>query len=58
MSLRLGDHVVIKRDGRILSEADEAYHEFEVATAPEHYGAPESKWPMKTGYVVKLEVVK
>ena len=35
MSLSKGDHLVIKRDGRILtSDAGESYHEFEVMEQP------------------------
>ncbi len=35
MSLRVGDHLVIKRDGKILTpDAGEAYHEFEVTELP------------------------
>ncbi len=58
MSLRVGDHLVIKRDGKIITEQEEAYHEFEVMVQPQWKAVPESKWPYKTGYVVDLEVVK
>ncbi|KKM77544.1 hypothetical protein LCGC14_1368900 [marine sediment metagenome] len=34
MSLAKGDHLVIKRDGKILGPEDEAYHEFEVMEEP------------------------
>ncbi len=57
MSLRVGDHLVIKREGKIVSPGDEAYHEFEVMAEPDWFSAPDSKFPYKTGYVVKLEVV-
>lgn len=57
MSLQIGDHLVIKRDGKLITEADEAYHEFEVMEF-EHYYAPESKHEYKAGYTVKMEVVK
>lgn len=30
MTLIVGDHLLIKRDGKILGPEDEAYHEFEV----------------------------
>ncbi|KKN44447.1 hypothetical protein LCGC14_0692940 [marine sediment metagenome] len=36
MSIRVGDHLVIKRDGVIITEADEAYHEFEVVEEPRY----------------------
>ncbi len=58
MSLRVGDHLVIKRGGQIITEADEAYHEFEVMTQPVHKSAPNSKYQYKTGYIVDVEVVK
>lgn len=58
MTLRIGDHLVIKRDGKIITEQEEAYHEFEVVAQPDYFPAPESRHQYKTGYVVKLEVVK
>jgi len=30
MSLSIGDHLVIKRDGKIIGPKDEGHHEFEV----------------------------
>ncbi|MBW2560638.1 MAG: hypothetical protein JRE40_07265 [Deltaproteobacteria bacterium] len=47
MSLRVGDHLVIKRDGKLIAEEDEAYHEFEVMEPPVHYSAPDSKFQYK-----------
>jgi hypothetical protein len=58
MSLRVGDHLVIKRDGELIDPASEAYHEFEVVAQPEHFPAPDSKYQYKAGYNVKLEVVE
>ena len=58
MSLRVGDHLVIKRNGVILDPESEAYHEFEVMEQPEHIAAPGSKFPYKTGYVLRVEVVE
>lgn len=58
MSLRIGDHLVIKREGKLITEEDEAYHEFEVTEQPELFSAPDSKFQYKTGYTVKVEVVK
>jgi len=54
MTLCKGDHVVIKRGGKILTENDEAYHEFEVVQAPYWVGDYEGK----AIYVVVLKVVK
>lgn len=58
MSLRVGDHLVIKRDGKIVDPDSEAYHEFEVMEQPEHFSAPDSKFWFKTGYRIKVEVVE
>lgn len=58
MSLRVGDHLVIKRDGKIIDPESEGYHEFEVMTQPIHKPAPNSKYQYKTGYVVDVEVVE
>ena len=55
MTLCKGDHVVIKRDGKILTEEDEAYHEFEVVQEP--YWALMTR-EGKAIYVVVLKVVK
>jgi hypothetical protein len=55
MTLVKGDHVVIKRDGKILTEENEAYHEFEVVLEP--YWAQVSS-EGKAIYVVILKVVK
>jgi len=53
MTLCKGDHVVIKRNGKILTEFDEAYHEFEVV-------AISLPMPMdgKYAYHAVLKVVK
>lgn len=41
MSLAKGDHLVIKRGEKILTPADEAYHEFEVMDNPAYvYAEP------------------
>ena len=58
MSLRIGDHLIIKRDGVILDPESEAYHEFEVMEQPEHFPAPDSKFQYKSGYNIKVEVVE
>ena len=58
MSLRVGDHLVIKRDGKLITEENEAYHEFEVIEQPDSFPAPDSKFQYKIGYNVKVEVVK
>ncbi len=58
MTIRIGDHLVIKRDGKVLGPEDEAYHEFEVWTSPRSYRALRSKHPPKLGYVLNVEVVK
>jgi hypothetical protein len=58
MSLRVGDHLVIKRNGKIVEPESEGYHEFEVVEQPEHFSAPNRKYEYKTGYLVKVEVVK
>lgn len=58
MSLRVGDHLVIKRDGRIIDPSSEAYHEFRVMEQPEWFNAAESKFPYKTGYRIRVEVVE
>lgn len=55
MTLTKGDHVVIKRNGKILTEQDEAYHEFEVAVEP--YWAQVYNQG-KAIYVVILKVIK
>lgn len=34
MTLIKGDHLVIKRNGKMLTSQDEAYHEFEVISEP------------------------
>lgn len=36
MSLAKGDHLVIKRNDKVLGPDDEAYHEFEVMDFPVH----------------------
>ncbi len=71
MSLTKGDHVIIKRDGLILTpDAGEAYHEFEVMEGPVitayHLdGTPlEADYAWVEGdkllqvYVAKLKVIK
>lgn len=35
MTLAKGDHLVIKRDGKIIE--GEAYHEYKVLNSPEHF---------------------
>jgi len=55
MTLVKGDHVVIKRDGKILTEEDEAYHEFEVVVEPYWAQTPSDG---KVIYAVILKVVK
>jgi len=54
VTLAKGDHVVIKRNGKILTEADEAYHEFEVLENPNFLGRYEGA----ARYEVVLQVVK
>jgi hypothetical protein len=55
MTLINGDHVVIKRNGKILTEQDEAYHEFEVIADPICTARSSDGKPV---YVVVLKVVK
>ena len=57
MTLATGDHLVIKRDGRVLGPEDEAYHEYEVMNV-RYYPAPASEHAPKQGVDVQLEVVK
>lgn len=64
MTLAIGDHLVIKRYGKIVDPKDEAYHEYEVMEGKNgaNYVAfdesPQSKYPPKRQCVVKLEVVE
>ncbi len=71
MALRAGDHLVVKRDGRILSPASgEACHEFEIIDPPAYVvdrpteGLPQDAFEAldmareKVGYLVKLRVVR
>ena len=55
MTMCKSDHVIIKRDGKILTENDEAYHEFEVVKEP-YWVCTQSEG--KAIYVVLLKVVK
>ncbi len=58
MSLQVGDHLVIKRNGIVLDKPDdEGYHEFEVMEQPIYKSVPNSKFQYKTGYIVDVEVV-
>jgi len=52
MTIRLGDHLVIKRDGKILTPADEAYHEFEVVEEPQHLQVEG-----EVGYEIKVKLI-
>ncbi len=53
MSLAKGDHLVIKRDGKILTpDCGEAYHEFEVAETPVYEGVDGGP-----GYIIKAKVI-
>ena len=54
MTLSKGDHVVIKRNGKILTENDEAYHEFEVLCYPTYLTLDDGE----VVNVVALKVVK
>jgi len=55
MTLIKGDHLVIKRNTKILTEQDEAYHEFEVLDyACLTVSSPDNK----TLFMVLLKVVK
>jgi len=54
MTLFKGDHVVIKRNDKILTENDEAYHEFEVIEPPIWAKTLDGK----SVYDVVLKVVK
>lgn len=54
MTIRIGDHLVIKRGGKILTPQDEAYHEFEVIKSPEYKESPKKK----AGYIVEVELVQ
>lgn len=62
MTLAIGDHLVIKRDGKILGPEDEAFHEYEVVDGIPggitYVGAPESMHEPKMKTAVILEVVK
>ena len=54
MTLTKGDHLVIKRDGKILTEKDEAYHEFIVIEDVEYSWDEENRSIQR----VTLRVVK
>lgn len=58
MSLRVGDHLVIKRDGRIIPVEEEGYHEFEVIEQPEHFTPANPKYQFHAGYRIATEVVE
>ncbi len=64
MTLAIGDHLVIKRNGVIVDPKDEAYHEYEVmegkdrATYVSFDEAPNSKYFAKRSCTVKLDVVE
>ncbi len=62
MSLALGDHLIISRDGKVLGPDDEAFHEFEVIEQPEYMGVdPGGDHPLRiwdSGYMVRLKVIK
>ena len=54
MSLTKGDHVIIKRDGLILTpDAGEAYHEFEVIANPVATSFHADGSPLEVDYVWK-----
>jgi hypothetical protein len=64
MTLAIGDHLVIKRNGQIVDPKSEAFHEYEVVEGenganyvsfPEF---PQGKYPPKCSCKVKLEVVE
>jgi len=54
MTIRNGDHMVIKREGKIITAKHEAYHEFEVIEQPKW----EPLFDGSPGYWVRLKVVK
>ena len=55
MSLTKGDHLIIKRNGRILTpDAGEAYHEFEVMNDPVSTTAHLDGTPLEADYVWKV----
>ena len=58
MSLARGDHLVIKRDGKIVD--GESYHEFEVMDQIPRIDYPETEDPDKRPYYVlkEMRVVK
>lgn len=68
MSLSIGDHLVIKRDGKLVDPESEAYHEFEVMGTDEDcevkpYVASssdlDSPYQYKAAYkAIRLRVVK
>ena len=54
MSLIKGDHVIIKRDGLILTpDSGEAYHEFEVMEEPASIMYHSDGTPVEAPYVFK-----
>lgn len=52
MSITKGDHLVIKRDGRIIGPEDEAYHEFEVMQDPVYASVPDHDGKLVAGYEI------
>ncbi len=64
MTLAIGDHLVIKRNGKIVDPQDEAYHEYEVVAGKDgqgyisYYPVTQSKHNPKSGVDVRLEVVE
>ena len=68
MTLAVGDHLVIKRNGLIVKPEDEAYHEYEVVKGIDAGGKevdyvpyleePSSPFPSKMSSTVKLLVVE
>lgn len=58
MTLRVGDHLVIKREGKLIDVASEAYHEFKVLEQPQPFAVPDSEYQPHTGYSIMVEVVE
>ena len=65
MTLAIGDHLVIKRNGVIVEPKNEEYHEYEVVAGNSEGDkyiyldeAPNSKYPPHRSCRVKLEVVE
>ncbi|GAF67343.1 unnamed protein product [marine sediment metagenome] len=58
MTLTKGDHLVIKRDGMILTpDCGESYHEHEVVSDP-IYGSPQEGEDRGSYVTVRLKVIR